>query len=121
GGEIRQAHLLSALADRFEVRLVTAGRLADERVRELVSSVDAVAVRVHVEPSSELSRRLRDVRWEILQRQPDEVARNGAVRRALARAVADSAARDIVCVEYMALATMLPRQRQEAWTLTLHN
>lgn len=39
----------------------------------------------------------------------------------MARAVAGDAPCDIVCVEYMALAPLLPRRREVPWTLTLHN
>ena len=44
GGQIRQAHLIDALADRFEVSLLVAGPLSDDRVRARLRSVREVPV-----------------------------------------------------------------------------
>lgn len=121
GGEIRQAHLLAALADRFEVHLLTTGQLSDDRLRACLSSVTEVAVPPYVDPPGRTSRRLRDIRWQLLERRPDEVARHDTTRRALRRVLQDASSTDIVCVEYISLAPLLPRGRSEPWTLTLHN
>ncbi|HEY1522624.1 MAG TPA: glycosyltransferase [Solirubrobacteraceae bacterium] len=121
GGEIRQAELLAALADRFEVDLLTAGPLTDDRLRSRLSSVTEVDVVPYVDPSGLTRRRLRDVRWQLLERRPDEVARHVGTRRALTRALGEVPPADIVCVEYISLAPLLPRRRSEPWTLTLHN
>lgn len=122
GGEIRQAHLIDALADRFEVRLLLAGRLGDERVRARLSSVQEVAVEPAADLSQRMRRRLRDLRWQVVERQSDEVARHKRTRRALRGAMADEASQpDIVCVEYVGLAPLLPRRRRGVWALTLHN
>src|SRR5690348_9615519 len=83
GGEIRQAHLLAALADRFEVHLVSAGPLTDDRLRSRLTSVTEVDVPSYEDPRGSTRRRLRDIRWQLLERTPDEVARHGATRRAL--------------------------------------
>jgi glycosyltransferase involved in cell wall biosynthesis len=121
GGEIRQAHLIEALAGRFEVELLLAGRLRDQRVRSMLHAVKEVPASTAVDPPGGMRRRLRDVRWEILERRPDEVARHGRVRRALAPELAAWPEPDIVCVEYIGLAPLLPRRRRGFWALTLHN
>lgn len=121
GGEIRQAHLLAALVDRFEVELLSAGPLTDDRLRSRLSSVTEVGVPRYVDPPGQTRRRLRDIRWQLLERQPDEVARHAATRRALSRILGESSPVDIVCVEYISLAPLLPSRRSEPWTLTLHN
>lgn len=121
GGEIRQAHLLDALADRFRLHLMTVGELRDDRLRSRLSSVREVAAPQYVDPAGLTRRRLRDIRWQILRRQPDEVARHVATRRAFTRALAESPPVDVVCVEYISLAPLLPPRRSEPWTLTLHN
>jgi glycosyltransferase involved in cell wall biosynthesis len=121
GGEIRQAHLLNALVDRFEVHLLTSGQLTDDRVRSRLSSVTELDVPRSVDPPGRTRRRLRDIRWQLLERRPDEVARHAATRRALTRSLAELPRADLVCVEYISLAPLLPRRRSEPWTLTLHN
>jgi glycosyltransferase involved in cell wall biosynthesis len=121
GGEIRQAHLLAALADRFEVDLLTAGPLSDDRLRSRLRSVTEVDAPAYVDPPGRARRRLRDIRWQLLERRPDEVARHSATRRALSRVLGEAPAVDIVCVEYISLAPLLPHRRSQPWTLTLHN
>jgi glycosyltransferase involved in cell wall biosynthesis len=121
GGEIRQAQLLAALADRFDVHLLTAGPLTDERLRACMSSVTVVDLDPYVDPPGRTRRRLRDLRWQLLERRPDEVARHVNTRRALAGVLGQAPPVDIVCVEYISLAPLLPRKRSEPWTLTLHN
>jgi glycosyltransferase involved in cell wall biosynthesis len=121
GGEIRQAHLLDALADRFEVSLILAGKLSDERVRSRLRSVTEVSVGLDRDPPSRWRRRIRDVRWLVMQRRSDEVARHANVRRLLAPLAAADPAADVVCVEYIGLAEILPRDHRGFWTLTLHN
>jgi glycosyltransferase involved in cell wall biosynthesis len=121
GGQIRQAHLLQALAERFEVHLLLAGRLHDDRVRERLASVREVPVAPPAEPAGTLRRRLRDIRWEIVERQADEVARHRRIRRALGPLIAEGPQPDIVCVEYIGLAPLLAQRRRAVWALTLHN
>jgi glycosyltransferase involved in cell wall biosynthesis len=120
GGEIRQAQLLDALAERFEVRLLLAGRLHDERVRARTVSVHEVPVALRADPPR-MRRRLRDIRWQMIDRQPDEVARQKHVRQALGQVLGRLPEPDIVCVEYIGLARLLPRKRSALWSLTLHN
>jgi glycosyltransferase involved in cell wall biosynthesis len=121
GGEIRQAHLIDAVAERFEVHLLVAGKLCDERVRARLRSVTEVPIALPPDPEGRMRRRLRDLRWEIVQRQSDEVARHGRIRRALRPHLALAPRPDIVCVEYIGLAPLLPRRRSGIWALTLHN
>src|SRR3954447_8236633 len=99
GGEIRQAHLLDGLADRFDVDLLLAGNLSDERVRARVRSVQEVPVEPYADPPGSLRRRMRDVRWQILERRPDEVARQRPIRQALMPHLAAAEEHEIVCVE----------------------
>jgi glycosyltransferase involved in cell wall biosynthesis len=121
GGEIRQAHLLSALAERFDVHLLVAGTLTDERIRRRVGTVQELSVLAPGDPPERLRRRVRDLRWQVVQRLPDEVARHRPTRRALARAIAEGPRADLVCVEYIGLAGLLARGPAERWVLTLHN
>jgi polysaccharide biosynthesis protein PslH len=122
GGQIRQAHLIDALADRFEVSLLVAGRLTDERLRGRLRSVREVPVTLDPEPAGRWRRRARDISWQVLQRRSDEVARHAGVRAALAPLLAATDPEpDIVCVEYIGLAPLLPRHRHGFWTVTLHN
>ena len=121
GGQIRQAHLLHALADRFEVHLLLAGRLQDDRVRAYLRSVREVPAAPAGDPTGAVRRRMRDIRWQIVERQPDEVARQRPVRRALGPHIAAAGDHEIVCVEYIGLAPLLPPRRRGLWTLTLHN
>jgi glycosyltransferase involved in cell wall biosynthesis len=121
GGEIRQAHLLDALAERFELHLLVAGRLTDDRVRARMRSVRELDTPVQTEPAGRIRRRLRDLHWELVLRQPDEVARHRATRSALAQAIETGPRYEVVCVEYIALAELLARRPGERWALTLHN
>lgn len=121
GGQIRQAHLLDALAVRFEVHLLLAGKLADERVRERLRSVTEVPVALARDPEGKMRRRMRDIQWEIIKRRSDEVARHSAIRRALGPATTNGHEPNIVCVEYIGLAPLLPGRRGAMWALTMHN
>jgi glycosyltransferase involved in cell wall biosynthesis len=121
GGQIRQAHLIEALADRFDVDLLLAGTLRDDRVRQRLQSVTEVPVALSADPEGRMRRRLRDIRWEVLEREPDEVARHHRIRQALQPYIADVSNADIVCVEYIGLAPLLQRRGRELWALTLHN
>jgi polysaccharide biosynthesis protein PslH len=121
GGEIRQAHLISAVADEFQVELLLAGTLNDKRLRELVRSVTEVPVGPALDAPGQLRRRLRDIRWRAIQRQSDEVARQRAIRLALGKRLAAIEEPDLVCVEYIGLAPLLPQRRRAMWALTLHN
>jgi polysaccharide biosynthesis protein PslH len=121
GGQIRQGHLIDALADRFDVRLLLAGKLTDARLRQRLQSVREVPEGPARDPTGRLHRRLRSIRWEVLQRQSEEIARQGRIRAALASAIADMPSSDVVCIEYIGLAPLLPRRRDCPWAITLHN
>ncbi len=121
GGEIRQAHLIEALSARFEVQMLLAGRLRDERVGRLLASVTEVPAAPAADPPGPISRRARDVRWAVVERSFDELARHRAVRRALSQQIHAHPDIDVVCVEYISLAPLLPAHRDQLWSLTLHN
>jgi glycosyltransferase involved in cell wall biosynthesis len=121
GGNIRQAYLLDALAEAFETHLVLAGTLHDDRLRARLASVHEVPVSLPLAPRREFQRRLRDLRWTFADRQPAEVAHHRKVRRALAPILETMADVDLVCVEYLGLAPLLPNERASHWALTLHN
>lgn len=108
GGQIRQAYLIDALADRFEVSLLVAGTLTDARVRARVRSVREVPIGLDIDPTGLWRRRVRDVWWLVGQRNSDEVARHANVRRALAPLATAEPMPDVVCVEYIGLAPILP-------------
>jgi glycosyltransferase involved in cell wall biosynthesis len=119
GGNIRQAHLLAALADRATVDLVLAGRLHDERARKAVRRV------VEVDgpsdgPGAGGAARLKDRATALTTRQPDEVRYLAGARRALAPHVRD-ATYDLVTVEHAGLAPLVPRRCPSPWAITLHN
>jgi glycosyltransferase involved in cell wall biosynthesis len=121
GGEIRQAHLIAALAERFDVSLLVAGRLTDPELRGRLRVISEAPVQPVPEARTKLQRRRRDLRWQILDRDADEVARQRPVRRALTSALSSLPDPDLVCIEYLGLAPMLPRRRTVPWALTLHN
>jgi glycosyltransferase involved in cell wall biosynthesis len=121
GGQIRQGHLLTAVMERFDVRLLLAGRLTDEHLRSGLRAVREIDAAAAPDPPRAMSRRLRQIRWEVLQRQSDEIARQREIRRGLRSALAAEARSDVVCVEYVGLAPLLPRRRDCLWAMTLHN
>jgi len=121
GGHIRQAHLLDALCSRFETHLLLAGTLADPELGGRLASVREVSVAPPPDPRRRSLRRLRDLRRAFVERVPGEVSQARRVRRALAPLIADGPDVDLVCVEYVGLAPLLPRRRSAHWALTLHN
>ena len=120
GGNIRQAHLLTALAERAAVDLILVGRLRDDAVRRSVETVVEVA-----DPPGG-----RDARWAttlrslgaaVISRRPDEVRYLADARRALAPLVQREASYDLVNLEHAGLAPLVPRRRTSPWAITLHN
>lgn len=122
GGNIRQAMLLDALSDRVAVTLLLAGELQDESPRGQVEAVLEVPPPRRRRSASLLRRRIRDV-WRVLfQRRPSEVVDAARVRRVL-RPVLDRLANDhdVVLVQHLSLAPLLPKRRRVAWVLHPHN
>jgi polysaccharide biosynthesis protein PslH len=117
GGSIRQAHLLDGLVRAgAEVDLLLAGTLSDPAVAGSVASVREVAVPPRRVPSRRAARRARDV-WRVgWARVPAEVADKRAERAVLGRALRDlrvgsvSGAQryDVVHVEHLGLAGIVP-------------
>ncbi len=119
GGQIRQAHLLLALARRAQVALVSAEPVADQAVRDASDQVVEVDVS-SPSPRGAWERRARDLVGTWRGRHPLEVAALAPVRRALAPAVARRGA-DVLVAEYTALADLLPTAPVRRRVLTLHN
>jgi glycosyltransferase involved in cell wall biosynthesis len=120
GGHLRQAYLLDALTAVAEVHLVTAGEVRDPRVGAAVASVTEVDGAPRRMPTSRFRRRLADLRLAAGP-EPREVAAHRAVRDALAVVLDRQPPVDVVCSEYLALAPLVERRRDERWVLTLHN
>lgn len=111
GGSIRQAHLLTRVAEHHDVTLVCCSPVPDDAVR------DAVDRLVHAPVTG--SRRSRFT--ASLSRYPIDVATGTHIRRALSRAVdALEGAHDVVLVEHAWVVPILPRRRQIPWVGTLH-
>lgn len=118
GGNIRQAHLLSAVADRHETHLVLAGRLRDEQLCELLADVVEVAGPRPEPPRSTWSRRMLDLRLAGPEGPPERYD-GRAARRALGEQLPHGF--DVVVVQHAGLASLLPERRDGAWVCELHN
>jgi glycosyltransferase involved in cell wall biosynthesis len=121
GGQIRQAHLLFGLAAKADVELISPGPVTDPAVRAALSRLRHVPV--PAEPWRQAHpwlRRAADVAAAAGSGQPIEVRSFRPVRRALARSMTDLDA-DVVLVEYVGLAPLLPSRRVAPWILTFHN
>ena len=114
GGAVRQAQLLKGLSPRVEgVDLLLAGRLSDPDVRRQVRSVLEVAVPALAPPSSLARRRVGDLWKTFALRTPAEAHDRREDRRALSRALLalpaqSAAAYDVVHVEHLGLAGVVP-------------
>lgn len=123
GGHVRQAHLITALAERAEVHLLVSGEFGDEQVREAVTSVKELTV--HEDDWSgrhRALRRSRDLWLATGSSQPREVAPYGPVRRVMSDHI-DRFDGDAVVVETAGLAPLVGRRRRAAqvWIVDLHN
>lgn len=121
GGQIRQAHLLLGLAERASIHLICPGSVPDPAVRAAVTGL------TEVEPPGTVwrdrhpwLRRATGVAALVGSRQPREVRWFGRYRPALAAAIEHLTA-DVVLVEPIGLAPLLPRHRAGRWVLTFHN
>jgi len=121
GSQIRQAHLLLGLAARADIQLICPGPVRDPAVLEAVTTL------TEVEPPGTVwrdrhpwLRRAAGLAALVGSRQPREVRWFGRYRPALAAALEQVRA-DVVLVEHVGLAPLLPRRRQGHWVLTLHN
>lgn len=120
GGNIRQAHLVTALAHRADVTLLVMGTLADDEVRDAVAEViDLPGVHLP-EPRWRPLRRLFDL-W-IAARGPREVvltARCRRVMRPIVRRVEPQF--DLVIASHPGMAALRPRRPAARWLAQLHH
>jgi len=135
GGQIRQAHLLLALATRARVELICPGPVTDAGVRSAVARLVEVPPVTSSWREHRWLRRAADLGATTLQavalsRQPMEVRALRPLRRRLAPALGERDAADLVLVEFAGLAPLLPgwasrsprpRSCGSPWVLTFHN
>ncbi|MEY2433569.1 MAG: polysaccharide biosynthesis protein PslH [Acidimicrobiaceae bacterium] len=121
GGQIRQARLLDALTKRSEVHLLVYGHVEDEAVRQRVASVVDIDAAPHPVVTSLWQRRGRDLFNALAARFPSEVRANLDARLALTAALQNAPEVDVVLVEHLGLAPILPAARRTPWAITLQN
>lgn len=108
GGQLRQAHLLSAVGGAFPTHLIVAGALTDDRVRASVASVTEVPLRPPPPLETWTHRKWRLLRHELTERLPWDEALAGAQRRVLGAALRRTVAPgDVVVLEHLQLAPLL--------------
>ncbi len=123
GGNIRQARLLERLSDRLDVTLLLVGRLRDEAVhRDLVECFEVAEPRPERRPRNLIERRVRDVWQALARRLPSEVVVTSRVRRVM-KPVLDRLADefDVVVVQHLAMARVLPAHRKSQWILSVND
>jgi glycosyltransferase involved in cell wall biosynthesis/GT2 family glycosyltransferase len=122
GGNIRQARLIDQVHGRIDLTLLLVGSLADDTTRaQLVEVLEVPRPRDRTS-TGPVARRARDL-WRVLvQREPSEITGARRVRRAMGPVlgrIADDF--DVVVVQHLALAPLLPPARRATWILELHN
>lgn len=123
GGNIRQAHLLGAVAERHETHLLLAGALTDSTVRERLASVVELPVPTPSAPRGPVGRRMLDLRLAGPEGPPEKFAGRPA-REVLAPRLEDAQAMagyDVVVVQHGGLAPLVARRRAGRWVAELHN
>ncbi|MBW3663711.1 MAG: glycosyltransferase family 4 protein [Actinobacteria bacterium] len=108
GGQLRQAHLLRAVAERFTTHLIVPETFEDQRVREWIDRITPVP---H-DPPPPLERwgrrKLRLLRHQLIERLPWDEALATAQRRHLGAALASEIEPgDVVVLEHLKLAPLL--------------
>jgi glycosyltransferase involved in cell wall biosynthesis len=122
GGNIRQAHLLLALAGSVSVDLVVAGPLRDQEVRAAASAVMEVPKRRAFMPVWPPARRAVQLALAAGARYPLQTYAARPARRALrARIGARLAEYELVCLEHEGLAPLLFDLQARRSLLTFHN
>jgi glycosyltransferase involved in cell wall biosynthesis len=119
GGGVRQAALLRALASAAETHLVLAGTLLDDGLRDALASVREVPAGPTPLPSGATRRRIRHLADAFVG--PAERVSHRPVRRALAGLLENAASFDVVVIDSIGLAPLLPEHRTNRWVLNLHN
>ncbi|MGH9015259.1 MAG: glycosyltransferase [Acidimicrobiia bacterium] len=122
GGNIRQAMMLDSLRERLDVTVLLVGHLSDATTRRHVSAVLELPRPRARPPRRPTQRRIHDL-WRVLvRRRPSEVTGTARVHRALRpvlKRVADDF--DVVVVQHLPLAPVLPAHRRAHWVLEVHN
>jgi glycosyltransferase involved in cell wall biosynthesis len=116
GGNIRQYHLLRALANRAEVDLVVVGRLLDDGLRaglHMVTEIDRPAIR------SKWRRRAGNLYALLPWAPPSEIEMDTPVLKALKPYLKDVGHYRFVHIEHEGLARLLPGRRTSDWGITL--
>jgi glycosyltransferase involved in cell wall biosynthesis len=114
--------MLDGLLDRFDVTLLLVGRLTDVQTRSRLDGLLQLPPPRRRRAEGPVRRRIADV-WRVLvRREPADVADAVRVRALLApvlERVADDY--DIVIVQHLTLAPLLPRPRRALWVIEAHN
>src|SRR5262249_44189778 len=121
GGGIRQAYLFEALAAEMHTTLLVTGTVRDESVRQAAHQLIELPKPAAI--ASPLATRAGALIWSVTGREPAEVVVAGNERATMApKAAALAADADIVVVEHLQLAPLVPRKPHQArWVITLHN
>jgi glycosyltransferase involved in cell wall biosynthesis/GT2 family glycosyltransferase len=123
GGCMRQAKLLDGLRAQFDVTLVVVGRLRDEDVRRAVTEVlELPEPRPERQPKHLTERRVRDLWQALVRRLPTDAvvtARGRRILRPVLARLADDF--DLVIVQHLSLARLLPARRRARWLIEVHN
>jgi glycosyltransferase involved in cell wall biosynthesis len=121
GGNIRQAYLLEALARSAETHLLIVGPLRDPVLPGLLAGVTEVRPPRQRRPPG--ATKVRGLSWALFGRQPEDIVVTRPVRRALASPLAALVPNyDVVCMDHLTLAPLIPRRpRQARWVLGLQN
>jgi glycosyltransferase involved in cell wall biosynthesis len=122
GGNIRQAHIVEALARTMETHLLLLGPLRDPVLPHVLAGVTEVPPPVR-NPTAPTSRKLTALAWGVAGREPEELVVTRTKRAALAPALATLAPQfDVICLEHLHLGPLIPaRPRDGRWLLTLQN
>lgn len=122
GGNIRQAHLLLALAGSAAVDLAVAGPVRDQEVRAAASAIIEVPKRPALMPVGPLGRRAVQLALAAAYRYPLQTYMAAPARRALrARIGGRLADYELVCLEHEGLAPLLFDLPARRSLLTFHN
>lgn len=120
GGNIRQAHLIQAVAKVFDVDLLLAGSLKDANVRSALHGLCEVANPVHAPQPPGWRRRARDLRLAFGS-VPAEIAGGAPTRAILAPHVRRTRC-DIVVIHHLHLAPLVcDRHPGSTWVCELQN
>ena len=120
GGNIRQAHLLAALAEHTPVDLLVSGEVHDEEVLASVRRLVTVPA-IEPPPSSRIARRASAALTAWGRRHPLDVAAHARVRASMAPELDRLAERaDAVLLHHQVLGPLLGRSdRTCPWSITL--